>query len=1098
MAVRPMLDDLELQQVQTIEVDGDQVWTQHGIPALEGDFFQGLGRCASRITLTGVLTGAEVADGLAQLRAKFRAAAPVSFVADIATATRIEEVVIEEMGVRAVAGKPSRFAYAFTLREYKPATLPGQVTPPAPPEIPPPRPPETAVLDVEVIVVGQPEFNHSQTQVEVTGQDDNGRDTRRTLADRSDNVWTADPFPPGSYTARATTTQPPMSGTADVLVPRGGRRRAVITLRPDVRLAQMIAIHFWFDTAFIEPCLRPVMRQVAEYAAAHPDQKLLIVGHTDLVGGDEYNQALSERRARSTYAYLTFGDSPDTAVAEWNELRKTRPTGTIRTVADTWGPRQYQQMLQALRYYTGAITDIHDSATDTVVRAFQADNALSADGIMGDQTWPVLIRAYLGLDNLSVPAAQFLPNARDGCDGGALRWLGHGEKDPLRDTQDAWRPNRRTEFLFVTDDAVATAVSLPRPVTHDLPAFSVPQWCLGKDSGPRTCSVRPHAGVQPKESCSVPDAARWERQRIDAETILVRGSIRREDGSPVPDAEFVLTSPEGEYLHTAGAAPDLGERPSGSRRGRPIPDQAEADGTFSYPEPRPTGVYTLELVNLPDPQVVRLADAPPSSATGKIVCKRLEPGADPSAPVDFDVVVMGQAVVGAGTTLKGKLFWNRTWDYNTAPQLPATAVSPPFKEFLPGAKVQLYIQKPGDPGLTLFQTIFLTTADKPEDPHGAFEFTAVPPAQRAALRVLLEHRNAEAVVIKGKNNAVTDADFKVETGKVVWQQFEIDAGKWNRLTPEVNLGDVEIKRDHFIDLCDAYKSIWFGHRQLKALAEFDIRQCQVNYPEPPSGTSFEQNEQLFIKKDDLKDRDVLLHEYAHFIMDVIGRLPPHPGYLYNDAPGHGRTSKEHYEAAWIEGPATFIACSMQDDEHYHDGYDTDLSFHLATDNTTVGPHAEGSIQEALWRVTRVHGIRFKDGFWKALTDATVRAQINSTFDFYNNWKDLKLAGLDKLFEAYKRFSMEFGYEYLSGADRFTAVAAPATFDAATRRFRTVTELFNQFGTLGSGTLADYREEFYNRNKFFNPGALGAGSSPTDPKIVVGNRYIVPQRFQLTT
>ena len=66
-----MLDDLELQQVQTIEVDGDQVWAQHSIPALEGDFFQGLGRRASQVTLTGVLSGAEVADSLKNLRDSF-------------------------------------------------------------------------------------------------------------------------------------------------------------------------------------------------------------------------------------------------------------------------------------------------------------------------------------------------------------------------------------------------------------------------------------------------------------------------------------------------------------------------------------------------------------------------------------------------------------------------------------------------------------------------------------------------------------------------------------------------------------------------------------------------------------------------------------------------------------------------------------------------------------------------------------------------------------------------------------------------------------------------------------------------------------------
>jgi hypothetical protein len=115
---RPMLGDVELQQVQTIEVDGDQVLVQHGVPALEGDFLQRLGRRGTQVTLTGVLTGPEAGGGLKALRDKLRAAEPVSFVADITTATRVDQVLIEEMGVRELAGKPERFEYAFTLREF--------------------------------------------------------------------------------------------------------------------------------------------------------------------------------------------------------------------------------------------------------------------------------------------------------------------------------------------------------------------------------------------------------------------------------------------------------------------------------------------------------------------------------------------------------------------------------------------------------------------------------------------------------------------------------------------------------------------------------------------------------------------------------------------------------------------------------------------------------------------------------------------------------------------------------------------------------------------------------------------------------------------
>jgi hypothetical protein len=119
MAVaRPMLGDVELQQVQKVEVDENQVLAQQSIPALEGDFLQRLGRGATRFSLTGVLSGLQVADSLKSLREKFRAAEPVAFVADIATATQVTQVLIEEMDVRELAGKPERFEYAFTLCEY--------------------------------------------------------------------------------------------------------------------------------------------------------------------------------------------------------------------------------------------------------------------------------------------------------------------------------------------------------------------------------------------------------------------------------------------------------------------------------------------------------------------------------------------------------------------------------------------------------------------------------------------------------------------------------------------------------------------------------------------------------------------------------------------------------------------------------------------------------------------------------------------------------------------------------------------------------------------------------------------------------------------
>ncbi|MBK8985290.1 MAG: peptidoglycan-binding protein [Chloroflexi bacterium] len=633
---RPMLDDLELQQVQMIELDGDQVWVQHGIPALEGDFLQALGRRASQITLTGVLSGAEVADGLKNLRDKFRAAQPVSFVADIATATRLDKMLIEEMGVRELAGKPSRFEYAFTLREFSPAT-PTEIIIPPPPPPPPPPPIETSVLEVEVIVEGQPGFDHANTRVRVEGTTDDGRSIATDLTNRQDNVWTADPFPPGNYTATATTADG-LTGSGSANLPLGQSRRIVITLRQGRAVANAFIIHYWFDKAFVEPCMRHVLRRVAEFTWQRPDHKLVIVGHTDESGSDQYNQSLSERRSRGAYAYLTFGRSladADAAVAEWNELRKTRTVGVTHTLNDTWGVRQYQSMLQDLGFYTGPIGDSHTADTDKAVRDFQAANGLDVDGDVGNQTWPVLIRAYMAQDNLAVPESQLMPNASaaNGCDHGVVQWLGCGEKMPVASTprggcaDPAWRPNRRTDLLVVNDDAFPCD-DIPQPVTLDIKPspLSPTGWCLGRNQG-----------EAPSSPCcfltfDANDETRWLVQPAEPGTLIVNGRIQFEDGTPLANTPYILIAPDGEFMD--------GEVVCGGqagRKGTPILGRTDGDGRFSYPaKPKGVGVYTLEIQA---DVVARSQGQPIAAAKGPVVCQRLD------GTADFVVVVVGRAVV---------------------------------------------------------------------------------------------------------------------------------------------------------------------------------------------------------------------------------------------------------------------------------------------------------------------------------------------------------------------------------------------------------------------------------------------------------------------
>jgi outer membrane protein OmpA-like peptidoglycan-associated protein len=71
-----------------------------------------------------------------------------------------------------------------------------------------------------------------------------------------------------------------------------------------------------FDTgsATLKPGAREKLARVAGILASHPDLKIEIEGHTDSVGGDDYNQRLSERRAESVRAYLVQQRIPPTAV----------------------------------------------------------------------------------------------------------------------------------------------------------------------------------------------------------------------------------------------------------------------------------------------------------------------------------------------------------------------------------------------------------------------------------------------------------------------------------------------------------------------------------------------------------------------------------------------------------------------------------------------------------------------------------------------------------------------------------------------------------------------------------------------------------------
>jgi len=63
-------------------------------------------------------------------------------------------------------------------------------------------------------------------------------------------------------------------------------------------------ITFATDQSAIQPQFRPTLDQVAQTLAEYPKTMIDVLGHTDSDGSEAYNQALSERRARSVSDYL--------------------------------------------------------------------------------------------------------------------------------------------------------------------------------------------------------------------------------------------------------------------------------------------------------------------------------------------------------------------------------------------------------------------------------------------------------------------------------------------------------------------------------------------------------------------------------------------------------------------------------------------------------------------------------------------------------------------------------------------------------------------------------------------------------------------------
>jgi len=126
MIVKPMVGDWEVPRIEAIHTHELRRIAEIGVPGLMGDLQQDLGTTSLVVEITGSLVGDDARDDfLNKLREKYRAGDPVSFTADITTATELDQVLIVALDVVECNDAARSVRYRIVLREY--------VEPPAPP-----------------------------------------------------------------------------------------------------------------------------------------------------------------------------------------------------------------------------------------------------------------------------------------------------------------------------------------------------------------------------------------------------------------------------------------------------------------------------------------------------------------------------------------------------------------------------------------------------------------------------------------------------------------------------------------------------------------------------------------------------------------------------------------------------------------------------------------------------------------------------------------------------------------------------------------------------------------------------------------------------
>jgi hypothetical protein len=125
MTVKPLLGEWEIPHITFMGTREQRAFVELAVPGRAGSLYQDLNTSPARIVITGSLYGDEDRNKfLEKLRGQYSAGSPVTFVADILTATDLQYVVIEALDCRQSADRPEEISYRMVLRESPPPPPP--------------------------------------------------------------------------------------------------------------------------------------------------------------------------------------------------------------------------------------------------------------------------------------------------------------------------------------------------------------------------------------------------------------------------------------------------------------------------------------------------------------------------------------------------------------------------------------------------------------------------------------------------------------------------------------------------------------------------------------------------------------------------------------------------------------------------------------------------------------------------------------------------------------------------------------------------------------------------------------------------------------